>query len=231
MVSRRKPSPSPDSSGLRRPDADPPSFPPACSGNVAQLGLAVARTYAPNTLRTYEFEKADQQALTSLLAFLVGTSLGRIGDRLGNKSRGWLVLATFAQALCLMAAALCAHFCGQSSFASSRTHTTWTNPTGLAALGFASASLGIQGIIGKRLNTQFATAVVLTTTWCELINDPKLFAVGPSTARDHKVMAVFFLFLGAMISRTLIDVIDSPAVLGIGAGLRVIQVVGWLAVP
>jgi uncharacterized membrane protein YbaN (DUF454 family) len=101
----------------------------------------------------------------------------------------------------------------------------------MAALGFASASLGIQGIIGKRLNTQFATAVVLTTTWCELINDPKLFTVGPATARDHKAMAVFFLFLGAMISRTLIDVIDSPAVLGIGAGLRIIHMVAWLAVP
>lgn len=52
----------------------------------------------------------DKQALCSLLSFLLGTSLGRIGDKIGNHSRRWLMSATFVQALMLMAAALTAHF-------------------------------------------------------------------------------------------------------------------------
>jgi hypothetical protein len=52
----------------------------------------------------------DKQALCSLLSFLLGTSLGRIGDKIGNHSRRWLISATIIQALMLMAAALLAHF-------------------------------------------------------------------------------------------------------------------------
>jgi nitrate/nitrite transporter NarK len=86
-------------------------------GNVAQLGLAVARTFAPIGERTYGFQKADQQAFTSLLAFLLGTSLGRIGDKIGARRRTWLMLASFIQVLLAMAGALCAHFSGQSGIA------------------------------------------------------------------------------------------------------------------
>jgi hypothetical protein len=53
----------------------------------------------------------------------------------------------------------------------------------MAALGFASATLGLQGIVGKRLNTPFGTAVVLTTIWVELINEPKLFILKRNKAR------------------------------------------------
>lgn len=52
----------------------------------------------------------DKQALCSLLSFLLGTSLGRIGDKIGNHSRRWLISATIVQASMLMAAALLAHF-------------------------------------------------------------------------------------------------------------------------
>lgn len=60
---------------------------------------------------------ADRQALVSLLSFLIGTSLGRYGDKFGAKRRGWTVGATFFQALLLMAAALCAHFSGEPALA------------------------------------------------------------------------------------------------------------------
>lgn len=87
------------------------------TGNVAQLGIAVARTFDPSYERTYGFEKPDQQALCSVLSFLVGTTLGRIGDRMGAKKRTWLVLATFIQCLCCMAAALAAHYSGEGPYA------------------------------------------------------------------------------------------------------------------
>lgn len=34
---------------------------------------------------------------------------------------------------------------------------TWSSPEGYGAMAFASASMGLQGIMGKRVNTQFGT--------------------------------------------------------------------------
>jgi len=48
-----------------------------------------------------------------LITFLMGTSLGRIGDKVGPKKRKWLVSATFVQALLAMAAALSTHYSGE----------------------------------------------------------------------------------------------------------------------
>lgn len=61
--------------------------------------------------------KPDQQAFCSLLAFLLGTTLGRVGDMIGAKRRTWLVVSSFIQVLMAMAGALCAHYSGESSYA------------------------------------------------------------------------------------------------------------------
>lgn len=111
------------------------------TGNLVQLSLAVARLFATSDDR---FHKPDQQALTSLLSFLVGSSLGRIGDKVGAKRRWWVMTATFMMALLTMAASLCAHFSYEPSVAEFRTAASWQNAKGMAALGFASASLGLQ---------------------------------------------------------------------------------------
>lgn len=226
------------------------------------------------------FEKPDQQALASLLSFLLGTALGRIGDRVGCKKRSWLISASFIQAVLLAVAAVLAHYSGEPSVASyvsahllarcdclltrlgaaccrSRYDPSWRTPMAMASLGFASATLGLQGVIGKRLNTPFGTAVVLTTIWVELINEPKLFVLKrnkarvsparrpplssrvqirltpcrlppPSLPQDLRAASVFFLFLGAFIGRALVDVIGSGGTFAVGTGLRVVQAVGWL---
>lgn len=83
----------------------------------------------------------------------------------------------------------------------------------------------------QRLNTQFATAVVLTTVWVELANDPFLFALRRVNTRDHKAMSILAVFLGAFISKALVDKIGSAGTLGIAAGLRFIGAWAWLFVP
>lgn len=88
------------------------------TGNVAQLGVAIARCFAPGSERTFGFQKPDQQALTSLLSFWIGTSLGRFGDWSGARKRTWLALATLLQAFLAMAAALTAHYSGEDGIAS-----------------------------------------------------------------------------------------------------------------
>jgi len=86
------------------------------AGGLVQLALAVARLFASSP-RDTTFHKPDQQALTSLLSFLVGTSLGRIGDHIGPRRRWWIMSATFFMSLLTMAAALCAHFSAGPSIA------------------------------------------------------------------------------------------------------------------
>ncbi|GAA5903942.1 hypothetical protein JCM8208_001734 [Rhodotorula glutinis] len=193
------------------------------TGGLVQLGLAVARLFATSD-RT--FHKPDQQALTSLLSFLLGTSLGRIGDRVGPKKRWWVMTGTFISALLTMAAALCAHFSREISVAEFRTEASWRSAQGMAALGFASASLGLQ-----RLNPASGTSLVLTTVWVELANDPLLFARKAVKSRDHRALAVFAAFLGGMCSAGIVFASSSAVAFGVCTGLRLIAVFIWLFMP
>ncbi|KAI8986794.1 hypothetical protein BD414DRAFT_487047 [Trametes punicea] len=182
--------------------------------------------------RDTSFHIADQQALTSVLTFIGGASLGRIGDRMGPKTRAWLFLGTMIQALFTMAAAIAAWKSGQGSIAEIRGNPAWTNALTFVAIGFMSASLGLQGIMGKRVNTQFATTIVLTTVWCELMADPKLLNFRQRViSRDHKLIAILALFLGGFVGRAIIDAAGAASTLGVGTGMRVLIAVWWLFVP
>ena len=123
-----------------------------------KLALALARLFeGPENTRDQAFHKADQQALCSLLSFMAGNSLGRIGDKVGAKRRIWLISGSLISTLLTMAAAIAFWKSGQPSLASERAEPAWTNTATFVGLAFMSASLGIQGILGKRLNTQFGT--------------------------------------------------------------------------
>ncbi|KAI0305332.1 hypothetical protein B0F90DRAFT_1815561 [Multifurca ochricompacta] len=202
------------------------------TGNSVQLALALARLFqgAPGH-RDTSFHLADKQALTSVTTFIFGAFIGRIGDRIGAKTRMWLFIGTFIQALFTMAAAISLWKSGQGSVASERAIPAWTSAGTYACLGLISASMGLQGIMGKRVNTQFATTIVLTTVWCELMADPKLFVTHRLISRDHKIIAIASLFVGGFCSRAILQAIGSPASLGIGTGLRVVIALSWFFVP
>jgi uncharacterized membrane protein YoaK (UPF0700 family) len=200
------------------------------TGNSVQLALALARLF--NGQHDHSFHIADRQALCSVLTFIFGAFIGRLGDKLGCKTRLWLSLGTFIQTLFTMAAAIAIWQSHQGSVADSRANPAWTNVLSFVCVGFMSASMGLQGIMGKRVNTQFTTTVVLTTTWCELMADPKLFDIRRIViSRDHKIMAIISLFLGGFVGRVLLDIVGSAATLGIGAGIRLLISVWWIFVP
>jgi uncharacterized membrane protein YoaK (UPF0700 family) len=200
------------------------------TGNAIQLSLALARLF--NGQHDSSFHIADQQALCSLLCFISGAFLGRIGDKIGCKTRLWMIIGTFIQTLFTMSAAITIWQSGQGSVGDNRGDPAWNNVLSFVTIGFMSVSMGLQGIMGKRLNTQFTTTVVLTTTWCELMTDPQLFNFRRLVAsRDHKVMAIFFLFLGGFTSRAILDKIGSAGTLGIGAGLRFVITLWWVLIP
>ncbi|KAG6331350.1 hypothetical protein ID866_7741 [Astraeus odoratus] len=200
------------------------------TGNSVQLALALARLF--NGAHDLSFHLPDQQALCSVISFIFGAFIGRLGDKLGCKTRLWMMLGTLIQTLFTMAAAIAIWKSGQPSVADARSNPAWSNALSFVCVGFMSASMGLQGIMGKRMNTQFTTTVVLTTTWCELMTEPQLFHFRRLViARDHKVMAILFLFLGGFTGRAILDQIGSAGTLGVGTGLRFVISLWWLFVP
>lgn len=136
------------------------------------------------------------------------------------------------QAFFTMAAAISIWQSGQRSIALNRQTPAWSNSLSFLCLAFMSASMGLQGIMGKRINSQFATTVVLTSVWCELVADPKLFNLRkPVVSRDHKTLAIFALFLGAFLGRAILAAIGSAGALGVATGIRLLLAFAWLFVP
>jgi hypothetical protein len=83
------------------------------SGNVAQLGLAVARVFAPHPHRTFGFHQLDQAAFVSLFSFLFGTTLGHFDGVFGGANkRLWLMMTGITQILFTFAAAIAASYAG-----------------------------------------------------------------------------------------------------------------------
>ncbi|KAG2003253.1 hypothetical protein CC2G_003871 [Coprinopsis cinerea AmutBmut pab1-1] len=197
------------------------------TGNFAQLGIAIARLWEGTPGSTH-FHRADQQALCSLIAFNAGSFLGRIGDKIGPQKRLWLVLGTFIQALLTMAGAIAFWKSGQNDLADTRAIPAWSNVLSFVGLAFISASLGLQGVLGKRLNTAFGTTIVLTTVWVELMTDPSLFNLRQKViSRDLRLIAASSLFLGAFIGRAILAQIGYAGTLGVAVGLRVLISIAW----
>ena len=73
------------------------------------------------------------------------------------QTRMWMALGTLIQTLFTMSAAIALWRSGSASVADNRGDPTWTNTLSFVAVAFISASMGLQGIMGKRLNTQFTT--------------------------------------------------------------------------
>jgi len=148
-----------------------------------------------------------------------------------------------------MAAAIAFWKGGQRSISNARDDPAWTNALTFVGLAFMSASLGVQGILGKRLNTQFGTTsasspvsiilqsltdpkVVLTTVWVELMSDPRLFRFRQRVmTRDHRLIAAVSLFLGAFVGRALLAQLGTAGALGVGVGFRMLITFSWIFVP
>ncbi|WRT69574.1 uncharacterized protein IL334_006563 [Kwoniella shivajii] len=201
------------------------------TGNAAQLGLALARTFTPDHQRTFGFQKMDQQALVSLLSFFGGASLGQIGNRIGGKKRAWLVSATFVQMLLMMAAAVAGYLSGETGLADGRGEPSWITPTGMTALAFLSATMGLQGAVGLRLGSPLATTVPLTSTWIDIFNDPFLFAFRNVRTRDIRFAGAISLIFGAFISRAMLGQFGSSGTIGVVIGFRAVLLGWWFFLP
>lgn len=204
------------------------------TGNFAQLAIALGRLFegAPG-FQDHTFHKADQQALCSLISFNLGAHVaGRIGDRVGAQKRIWLITGTFLQTLLTMAAAIAFWKSGQPGISDARDDPAWTNALTFVGLAFMSASLGVQGVMGKRLNTQFAATIVLTTVWIELMSNPLLFKFRKRViSRDHKLIAALSLFVGAFTGRSILGQLGTAGTMGVAVGFRFLITLSWIFIP
>jgi hypothetical protein len=96
---------------------------------------------------------------------MVGAFLGRIGDKIGPQKRLWLMAGTFLQALLTMAGAVAFYASAQTGLATDRSGPIWTNVLSFVGLAFVSGSLGLQGVLGKRMNTSFGTTSKWSLIW------------------------------------------------------------------
>ncbi|KIJ63147.1 hypothetical protein HYDPIDRAFT_29837 [Hydnomerulius pinastri MD-312] len=203
------------------------------TGNTIQLSIAVGRLLDDDRAEPdFSFRLSDRLAVCSLVTFLIGGFIGRLGDKIGCNTRLWMTAGTFIQTIFTMAAAIASWKSGAPTFADAGGGPVWRTPLSFTCLGFMSASMGLQGIMAKRLNTQFSTTVVLTTVWCELIAEPKLFNFRRLVVeRDHKLMTIAACCAGGLAGRAILDEVGAPVTLGIATGIRMLISAGWLLVP
>ncbi|KDQ08582.1 hypothetical protein BOTBODRAFT_72306, partial [Botryobasidium botryosum FD-172 SS1] len=199
------------------------------TGNTLQLAIGLSRAFTPSNIRP--FGEPERQALCALLAFLLGSFIGRIGDRIGPKRRVWLVLGTLFQGLLSLFACFTAHASRESSFAAERRVPSWITPLGFTSLAFISASVGLQSAMAVRLGTQFSNSVVLTTVWVQLVTEPTWFKLDFLPRRDHKILGILLLFIGGFLGRVLVNTVGVSSALAIASGFRVVIALMWYLVP
>ncbi|KAF5336506.1 hypothetical protein D9611_006584 [Ephemerocybe angulata] len=204
------------------------------TGNFAQVSLAVARTIEATFLNPrsgilntlVSLPKTEQASICSLSAFFFGlATFGRLGDKVGTHKRGWLFAGTLIQALLSLTAAYTFwDLEDHSGPVSSLRH--------LAGVACLSASLGVQGIMARRLGTQFSTTIVLTAIFVELTADPTLFQVmRPVRSRDQKWLAVFALGFGVVVGRLILGQLGTALTIGVGVLIRITIASSWLFIP
>lgn len=160
----------------------------------------------------------------------------------------WLFAGTLFQAVCTAAAAIAIWQSGSAKIAQDSSVPAWYNTLTFVGMGFVSYSMGLQGAMGRHLNSPFGATgrlplffslrllnlfavVVLTSTFVELFIDPGLFLRQRVYTRDAKFIGCFALGLGAFVARALMWEIGDGETMGIGAALRVIIAFSWLFVP
>ncbi|KZV80261.1 hypothetical protein EXIGLDRAFT_756360 [Exidia glandulosa HHB12029] len=206
------------------------------TGNTILLGLAIARLFTGPEIDA-AMRMQDKHALVSFLSFLAGGALGRFtnienSSIFGAKKRAWLFLATLATALLTLAGSIFANASKPDVFTTDRGEAGWTDMFGFLALGCISASMGLQAIVATRLGSHFATSVVLTTIWVQIVSEPSIIKLNRRMlARDSWLLAVLFVLIGGIVGHALGNTIGDSSTLAMGAGIRVLIAILWLFAP
>jgi uncharacterized membrane protein YoaK (UPF0700 family) len=159
------------------------SFVSMQTGNTVYLGLSLVEP-APSDRRT--------RSLISIGSFCLGSfCFAAFHRNLGARKR-WVVVTSFATQMCFIIAAAIMVTLGSTEGPG----THWHVVVPLALLAFQSSG---QAVASRVLQYNGLPSVVLTSTYCDLFSDPKLFTVGltENPERNRRAVAPILLLAGA----------------------------------
>lgn len=157
------------------------SFVSMQTGNTVYLGLGLA---APR------HDTRWIKALVSITSFCLGSFLFSRFHRYFSPCRRWVLVTSFCIQLFFVVLAAAVVTVGKNT--TDGLH--WQVLVPLASVAFQSSG---QAVVSRALKLPGLTSVVLTSNYCDLFSDPKLFALH-NVERNRRLAAPFLLLLGAI---------------------------------
>jgi hypothetical protein len=181
-------------------------------GNTVYLGLGLV---APHEGIRY------LKALTSIVSFCIGSFAFARFHRFFSPKKRWVLIASYGiQLLFILFAALIVTLGTHV-----RENLHWQVLLPLAAVAFQSSG---QAVTSRALQFNGLTSVVLTSNYCDLFSDPKLFA-WDNVERNRRIGAPVLLLFGACIGGLWAHSgVGLAGALWTAVGLKLCIVVAWL---
>jgi uncharacterized membrane protein YoaK (UPF0700 family) len=188
------------------------SFVSMQTGNTVYLGLGLV---APHEGIRY------LKALTSIVSFCIGSFAFARFHRFFSPKKRWVLIASYGiQLLFILFAALIVTLGTHV-----RENLHWQVLLPLAAVAFQSSG---QAVTSRALQFNGLTSVVLTSNYCDLFSDPKLFA-WDNVERNRRIGAPVLLLFGACIGGLWAHSgVGLAGALWTAVGLKLCIVVAWL---
>ncbi|KAH6642257.1 hypothetical protein C7974DRAFT_98228 [Boeremia exigua] len=188
------------------------SFVSMQTGNTVYLGLGIV---APHEGIRWV------KALTSIVSFCLGSFVFARFHRFFSPKKRWVLIASYSAQLLLIVLAAVIVTVGDAV----KEELHWQVLVPLAAVAFQSSG---QAVTSRALQFNGLTSVVLTSNYCDLFSDPKLFALD-NVERNRRIGAPVLLLLGACIGGLWAHSgVGLAGALWTAVGLKLLIVVAWL---
>lgn len=165
----------------------------------------------------------------SVLSFCIGSFCFARYHRWYSPRRRWIMVSSvFFQMICIFVAAMIVTLTAKTEIPPQELH--WSVLVPIVLVAFQSAG---QAVISRALQYASLTSVVLTSIYCDLFSDAKLFAgLTENVERNRRAAAPLLLLVGAVVggiwSETQIGITGA---LWTAVALKLIVVVTWILWP
>ena len=192
-------------------------------GNTVLLALSTASLPATQ-------HHATATTLTSLGSFLFGAYLTFVISRWSGSLRRLFVMLSFCIQAALIAVAAALTTAGLVPEDRNGDGKELGNIRILTALPPLAFHFGMQIATSRILGFNELPANVLTSTYADIVGDPKLFSFHWNPKRDRRIVSVFLVLTGAISSAWMMKRgLNICGQMWIGAGLKFLTAVGvWL---
>ncbi|CAI6333634.1 unnamed protein product [Periconia digitata] len=187
------------------------SFVSMQTGNTVYLGLGLI---APNESVRWI------KALTSIAFFCLGSFFFARFHRYFGSAKRWVLVASYGlQLACIVLAAIIVTVDAKTE------GLHWQVLVPLGAVAFQSSG---QAVTSRVLKYNGLTSVVLTSNYCDLFSDPKIWSLS-NIERNRRVAAPVLLLVGAMGGGLFAHSnIGMEGALWTAAGLKAVAVAAWI---